>query len=68
MNNRIEEQRRLHDMTQKELGDRLGVSRQTIISLERGRYNPSLQLAHKIAVLFDSTIEEIFLFDEEESL
>ena len=51
---------------QDELAKKLGVSRQTISSLERGRYNPSIFLAHKIAVYFDMTIEDIFIFEEEE--
>lgn len=68
MKNRIEEFRKSRGLTQQALGDALGVSRQTIISLENGRYNPSLILAHSLAVLFDRTIEEIFLFDEEETV
>lgn len=65
MRNQIEERRKALGLTQKDFADRLGVSRQTIISLERGKYNPTLILAHKIAVLFECTIEDIFLFDEE---
>ena len=52
-------------MTQQELADALMVTRQTVISLENGRYNASLLLTHKIAVYFGLTIEEIFLFEEE---
>lgn len=66
MKNRIEEERRTRGMTQQALAERLGVSRQTIISLESGKYNPSILLAHKIAETFDSRIEEIFIFEEEE--
>lgn len=66
MNNRIEEERKKRGMTQQQLAGELGVSRQTIISLESGRYNPSILLAHRIARLFDAKIEEIFLFDTEE--
>ena len=51
---------------QDELAKALGVSRQTISSLENGRYDPSILLAHKIAKLFDMSIEEVFLFEEEE--
>ena len=51
---------------QAKLAKALGVSRQTISSLETGRYNPSIFLAHKIAQYFDATIEEIFIFEEEE--
>jgi putative transcriptional regulator len=64
MKNRIGELRKERGITQQSLGDSLGVSRQTIISLENGRYNPSLGLAHAIAKLFDMSIEEIFIFDE----
>ena len=65
MNNRISELRKARQMTQQELADALMVTRQTVISLENGRYNASLLLAHKIAVYFGLTIEEIFLFEEE---
>ena len=66
MKNRIEEERKKRGMTQQQLAVELGVSRQTIISLEGGRYNPSILLAHRIAQLFDAKIEDIFLFDTEE--
>ena len=66
MKNRIEEIRKEKGILQDELAKKLGVSRQTISSLERGRYNPSIFLAHKIAVYFDITIEDIFIFEEEE--
>lgn len=62
---KIQELRKQNRVTQEELADALGVTRQTIISLENGKYNASLQLAHKIAVYFEQTIEEIFLFEEE---
>lgn len=65
MKNRIEQLRRGQGMTQQQLADSLGVSRQTIISLESGRYNPSILLAHKIAALFGQSIEQVFLFDAE---
>lgn len=65
MKNRIVEMRQQHQMTQAQLASRLGVSRQTIISLESGRYNPSLQLAYNIASLFGLKIEELFVFEEE---
>lgn len=64
MENKIQELRKKNKVTQSELADALDVTRQTIISLENGRYNASLLLAHKIAVYFDKTIEEIFVFDE----
>ncbi|MBO4343281.1 MAG: helix-turn-helix transcriptional regulator [Clostridia bacterium] len=66
MNNKIAELRKEKDMTQKDLADALFVSRQTVISLESGRYSPSLSLAHKIAKTFGKTIEEIFVFGEDE--
>lgn len=54
-------------MTQQQLAAALGVSRQTIISLESGKYNPSILLAHAIARLFGAQIEDIFRFEEEEA-
>ena len=65
MKNRIEEIRAEKGIRQEELARLLGVSRQTISSLENGRYNPSITLAFKIAKLFGMTIEEVFLFEEE---
>ncbi len=66
MRNRIEELRGSRGLRQEELARALGVSRQTISSLENGRYNPSILLAHRIARFFGKSIEEVFLFDEEE--
>ena len=68
MRTRIQELRKQGKITQEELADALGVTRQTIISLENGKYNASLQLAYKIARFFDKTIEEVFLFEEEEKV
>ena len=69
MQTRIEDFRRQRKLTQSELADALGVTRQTIISLENGKYKASLVLAHKIAQYFGVTIEDIFIFDlEEENL
>lgn len=69
MQTRIEEYRREQKLTQSELADILGVTRQTIIALENGKYKASLILAHKIAQFFEVTIEDIFIFDlEEENL
>lgn len=67
MKNRIEEKRKAQGMTQQQLAVLLGVSRQTIISLESGKYNPSILLAHRIAQTFGVRIEDIFLFEEDES-
>ncbi len=65
MKNRIEEIRNAKGLRQEELAKAMGVSRQTISSLENGRYNPSILLAYKIARYFDLTIEEVFIFEEE---
>lgn len=66
MQTRIQELRKARKVTQGELAEAVNVTRQTIISLENGRYNASLVLAHKIAQFFGVTIEEIFIFNEEE--
>ncbi|WP_220738628.1 helix-turn-helix transcriptional regulator [Leuconostoc miyukkimchii] len=63
MQNRIQELRKSHKMTQAELADVLEVTRQTIISLEKGKYNASLFLAHDIAEFFGLSIEEVFIFE-----
>ena len=65
MKNRLEELRQQKGLKQEELAALMKVSRQTISSLENGRYNPSIFLAYKIARFFGMTIEEVFLFDEE---
>ena len=65
MKNRIEEIRKVRGIRQEDFAKQMGVSRQTISSLETGRYNPSIFLAYKIARFFGMTIEEVFLFDEE---
>ena len=66
MKNRIETIRRERGILQDELAKAMGVSRQTISSLENGRYNPSIMLAYKIAKYFGMTIEDVFIFEEEE--
>lgn len=65
MKTKIQELRKVNKVSQAELADELSVTRQTIISLEKGRYNASLELAYKIAKYFGKTIEEVFLFEEE---
>lgn len=65
MKNRIEAIRKERGIRQEEFAKLLGVSRQTISSLETGRYNPSIFLAYKIAQFFEMTIEEVFLFEDE---
>ena len=64
MKNRLENLRKKHEMTQETLAERLLVSRQTICSLENGRYNPSIILAFKLARVFGVAIEDIFLYEE----
>ena len=66
MKNRIEEIRKEKGIRQEEFAKSMGVSRQTISSLENGRYNPSIILAFKIAKYFDTTIEEVFLIEEDD--
>ena len=66
MKNRIENIRKERGILQEEMAKAMGVSRQTISSLDNGRYNPSIMLAHKIAKYFGMTIEEVFVFEEEE--
>ena len=66
MNNKIREYRKERKLTQDDLAKAVDVTRQTIISLENGKYNPSLNLAHLIAKLFDLSIEEVFIFEEDE--
>ena len=65
MKNRIEALRKERGILQDEMAKAMGVSRQTISSLENGRYNPSILLAYKIAKYFGMTIEEVFVFEEE---
>ncbi|MEN6353466.1 MAG: helix-turn-helix transcriptional regulator [Bacteroidales bacterium] len=65
MKSRIKELREQLGLTQQDLAEKVKVSRQTIISLENGKYNPSIFLAYKIAKVFNLTIEEIFKFEEE---
>ena len=67
MKNCIAEKRKARWLTQQQLASLLGVTRQTIISLENDRYNPSILLAHKIAQIFDAQIEDIFIFGEEDT-
>lgn len=66
MENRVRELRLLQELSQAQLGDALGVSRQTVNSIENGRYLPSLPLAFAIARFFRSTVEQIFLTTTEE--
>jgi len=61
MKNRIKVYRALHDLTQEALADRLAVTRQTILAIEKGKYDPSLDLAFRIAELFDVPLEKMFI-------
>jgi putative transcriptional regulator len=67
MKNRMKEFRARHDLTQAQLADMLGVRRETILFIEQGKYNPSLRLAHRIAMALNSTLDELFRFDDEEA-
>jgi putative transcriptional regulator len=64
ISNNIRKLRFYHDeMTQKELADKVGVTRQTIVAIENAKYSPSLELAFRIAFIFDSPLEEVFTYD-----
>ncbi len=64
--NRIKELRKMQRISQEKMAIKLDVSRQTIISIEKGKYNPSLPLAMQIARLFNRTVEEVFILDDED--
>lgn len=64
MENRLKELRAVKSLTQSDLALKVGVRRETIVFLEKGKYNPSLKLAHDIARVFDLSIEEVFIFDD----
>lgn len=66
MKTRIKEYRAKFGMTQEELAKKVGVRRETIVFLEKGKYNPSLKLAYKIARVFNARIEDIFIFEDED--
>ncbi|WP_130860375.1 helix-turn-helix transcriptional regulator [Gracilibacillus phocaeensis] len=66
MKNRIKECRKVQGISQEKMAQTLKVSRQTIISIEKGKYNPSLPLAMQIARMFGQTVEEIFILEEED--
>jgi putative transcriptional regulator len=65
VNTRIKELRARYNLTQEELAKKVGVRRETIVFLERGKYNPSLKLAHDVAKVLDTTIEALFIFDDD---
>ena len=66
MKNKMKVFRAMNDLTQEDLADKVGVTRQTINAIEKGRYNPSLDLAFKLSELFEVKIEEIFVYGDEE--
>lgn len=67
MRTRIKELRARHDLTQDDLARKVGVRRETILYMEKGKYNPSLKLAHDVAKALKTTIDELFIFDDEDS-
>lgn len=66
MKTRIKELRARYDLTQEQLADKVGVTRMTIVFLEKGKYNPSIKLAYKIAVALKTTIDDLFIFEKED--
>lgn len=61
---RIKELRARHNLTQEDLAEKVGVRRETIVFLERGKYNPSLKLAHDVAKALESKIDDVFIFED----
>lgn len=64
MKNRVRVYRAIHDLTQEELAKKMGVTRQTVLAIEKGKYSPSLDLAFKMAKIFGVKIEEIFIYED----
>ncbi|UCC58727.1 MAG: helix-turn-helix transcriptional regulator [Candidatus Bathyarchaeum sp.] len=67
MRTRIKELRARYDLTQDDLAKKVGVRRETVLYLEKGKYNPSLKLAHDIAKVLQTTIDDLFIFDDEDN-
>ena len=67
MRTRIKELRARHDLTQDDLARRVGVRRETILYMEKGKYNPSLKLAHEVAKALKTTIDDLFIFDDKDN-
>jgi len=65
MRTRIKELRARYDLTQEDLARKVGVRRETILFMEKGKYNPSLKLAHDVAKVLQTTIDELFIFEDE---
>lgn len=68
MHTRIKEFRARKGLTQGQLAEKVGARRETMVFMEKGKYNPSLRLAHKVAKVLDATVDELFLFDDEDAL
>ena len=66
MKNKIKVYRAMHDLTQDNLAQALGVTRQTILAIEKGKYDPSLELAFKMARHFNTTVDELFVYEPNE--
>ncbi|MBQ3718815.1 MAG: helix-turn-helix transcriptional regulator [Methanomicrobium sp.] len=66
METKIRDYRVMKNLTQAELAEAVGVRRETVVFLEKGKYNPSLKLAHDVAKVLDATIDELFIFDDDE--
>ena len=66
MKNKLKVYRAMHDLTQEQLAEKADVTRQTINAIEQGKYSPSLELAFRLAKLFGVTIEDLFIYEEEE--
>ena len=67
MRTRVKELRARHDLTQEDLAKKVGVRRETILYMEKGKYNPSLKLAHEVAKALKTTIDDLFVFDDEDT-
>jgi putative transcriptional regulator len=67
MRTRIKELRARHDLTQEDLAKKVGVRRETILYMEKGKYNPSLKLAHEVAKSLKTSIDDLFIFDDEDN-
>ncbi|MCK4884865.1 helix-turn-helix transcriptional regulator [Candidatus Bathyarchaeota archaeon] len=67
MRTRVKELRARHNLTQDDLAKKVGVRRETILYMEKGKYNPSLKLAHDVAKALKTTIDDMFFFDDEET-
>ena len=67
MRTRVKELRARHDLTQEDLAKKVGVRRETILYMEKGKYNPSLKLAHEVAKALKTTIDDLFVFDDKDT-